>query len=398
MALKTYVLLSALDVNAPIYQHVGNGKRVQINKLPEWKPYLRVTFQDENGITKTARFKDTSKYVYQDDQIEKEKMLANTPWTAREIAMLTFRHGVLSTESITAQNYLESIPAMQGVKGHSVDYPSPCYKLLDEETDKKLKNAETRKRISAGQRIINLSLEDAQALLIRLYGSSFELPKDVVECQNILVEAMDQADEKGVDEFLREEINMDEEVSILIGKLLSAGTLSFDAIPNQVARKANGKWIEIKAISSEYTQEDRARYFSEFLTSDAGKLLLADLKKELQPQKDPSQKVQQLATQLGLADKDKNEGLTTTAANSAEGGANAGKDLGTVGLQSKEGQAPVNEENEGKIEGNDNHEENAANLKLAEEELKKAIDEGAHHMTIKKLEKKVADLKEIDNP
>lgn len=368
MALKTYVLLSALDVNAPIYQHVGNGKRVQINKLPEWKPYLRVTFQDENGITKTARFKDTSKYVYQDDQIEKEKMLANTPWTAREIAMLTFRHGVLSTESITAQNYLESIPAMQGVKGHSVDYPSPCYKLLDEETDKKLKNAETRKRISAGQRIINLSLEDAQALLIRLYGSSFELPKDVVECQNILVEAMDQADEKGVDEFLREEINMDEEVSILIGKLLSAGTLSFDAIPNQVARKANGKWIEIKAISSEYTQEDRARYFSEFLTSDAGKLLLADLKKELQPQKNEPKK-----------EEPKVEVTSTTV---------------TIGPTKELTTAA----NEGKSEGNDNHEENAANLKLAEEELKKAIDEGAHHMTIKKLEKKVADLKEIDNP
>lgn len=377
MALKTYVLLSALDVNAPIYQHVGNGKRVQINKIPLWKPYLRVTFQDENGITKTARFKETSKYVYQDEQIETEKILANTPWTARELSMLTFRHGVLSTESVTAQNFLEAIPAMQGVKGHSVDYPSPCYKLLDEETEKKLKNAETRKRIQVAQRILDMSLEGKQALLIRLYGSFYEVPKDAAECENILIEAADEADEKGLDEFLKDEVNLDEEVSVLIGKLLSAGTLSFDAIPNQVARKANGKWIEIKAISSEYTQEDRARYFSEFLTSDAGKLLLADLKKELQLQKDPSQKVQELTTQLGFTVKGKNEGLTTMAPNSAEG---------------------VNEDNEGKIEGNDNHEENAANLKLAEEELKKAIDEGVHHMTIKKLEKKVADLKEIDNP
>ncbi|HJY22422.1 MAG TPA: hypothetical protein VJ279_06030, partial [Hanamia sp.] len=70
-----------------------------------------------------------------------------------------------------------------------------------------------------------------------------------------------------------------ESVSILIGKLLNAGELSFNKNPNQISKKVKGNWVDVKAISSDYTPEERKRYFIEFLTSDSGEALLADLRK-----------------------------------------------------------------------------------------------------------------------
>jgi len=65
-----------------------------------------------------------------------------------------------------------------------------------------------------------------------------------------------------------------------LGTLVSRGVLSFDAVEGQVAKKKGENWIELKAIGSEYTPMERQRYFIEFLTSPAGKLLLDDLRKD----------------------------------------------------------------------------------------------------------------------
>lgn len=364
--IKTYVLLDSLDLDVPIFQQV-NGGRVQLKKLVNWQPTLRQTFQDKDGISKTIRYKENSNYLFQDEQIEKEKLLANISWTTRERNDRIFRNGTLTTNKPNLQNYLENHPAYDKFEGFCDDYPVPAYKLLDEAAETKIKNSEMRLRIKAAQKVLDLDLEGKQALLIRLNGSFFEVPGDPLDCENILMEAVDEADEKGLEEILRNETNLDEDVSVLIGKLLSANVLSFDAIPNQVAKQTNGKWIELKQVSSEYTPEERKRYFSEFLTSDAGKLLLADLKKELQPKKEP---------ETGAKTTDPSLKENTTGTN--EG--NDGNTVKSAGNGSSDG---------------DNM--NALNLRLAEEELKEAKESKAHHKTIEKLERKVAELKAIVN-
>ena len=52
-----------------------------------------------------------------------------------------------------------------------------------------------------------------------------------------------------------------------------------------VSKKKNNEWIPVKAIGNDYTPIERQRYFSEFLTSEAGKLILDDLKADVKPAK-----------------------------------------------------------------------------------------------------------------
>lgn len=294
LEIKTYVLLDALNLDVPIYQQVGENQRVKMTKMGTWAPYLQITFQDNTGVSKTIRYKETSKYVLQEDQIEKEKIPANTKWTTRERQDRIFRMGTLTTNKKSLQAYLEAYPAYDKFDGISDDYPQPCYKLLNKTEETKIKNSEARKRVQAANKIFSLSLEEAQALIIRLNGAFAGTPTDAAGCENVLIDYLDECDEEGVDQILRDTINKDEEISILIGRLLSADKLSFTVNKNQVSRKVNGKWVDVKEISDEYDLEQRKMYLSEFLTSENGKLLLDDLKKDLETKNDPEGKKQEV--------------------------------------------------------------------------------------------------------
>jgi len=49
MALRTFVLLPSMDVSAPVFVRISKDQRVRVDKLPIWEPYLKITFQGEDG-------------------------------------------------------------------------------------------------------------------------------------------------------------------------------------------------------------------------------------------------------------------------------------------------------------------------------------------------------------
>lgn len=301
MALKTYVLLDALKPTADIFVQINKEQRVRLHTLPQWDPYLQVTFLDENemqkdfdpnsptfgqmiknkkkGQNRTIRLKLNSNTPYQDEQIEREKIPANEKFTQNEYKAAKFIHNTLSTTNPAVQNYLEVYPAIEGFKGSCEDVKYACYKIYDPTVQVESENKDFLRRLEAANKIAGLKLKDAQDLLIRIYGTFYEVPTTIAAAQNALVSYMDSSDE-ALDEILKDEINLDEETQILVGRLVSKGVLSFDAVPGQVAKKKGNEWINLKAISNDYSIVERERYFIEFLTSEAGKLLLNDLKKE----------------------------------------------------------------------------------------------------------------------
>lgn len=289
-----------MDADAPVFQQLPNGTREKIKKIPWHRPTLRQTFQDENGVGITIRYKSASKFIDQSKQIAEEKLDANEPFTKTERRDCEFRFGQLVTNKLKAQEYLEAHPEFEGFKGTCDDVPMPRYRLLDETKDVKNLNEETRKRLRAGNKIFSLELQQAQELLIRLNGSFFKTPQPAdytgateeaniesakEECQNMLMAFMDDTNDKGLDAILKEEINIDEKTTILIGNAINAGILSFDETENQVSKKQGDKWVSVKEISSEYQPEQRKLYFAEFLSSTDGKLLANDLAKELKTKK-----------------------------------------------------------------------------------------------------------------
>lgn len=312
--LKTYVLLDHLRPTAPIYQQLNANQRMRLDTLPQWQPYLQVTFLDERdevmdydpdspthgkliknkwkGKNRTARLKMNSNTPWQDEQIEKEKIPANEKFTQTEYEIRTFRNNVLATTNLQLQRFLENIPYMEGFKGYCDAISGPCYKLYDKNVEIVSENLNFKKRLKAANKIAEMSdLKEAQDMLIRIFGTFYVLPDTLEGAQNALVNYMDESDE-ALEDILKEDTNLDDEVQILIGRLVSRGTLSFDAVEGQVCKKKGGEWIELKAIGMDYTPLERQRYFSEFLTSQAGKLLLDDLRKEVSGDKVKKQKLE----------------------------------------------------------------------------------------------------------
>ena len=290
MPIKTYVLLESMDSHAPIYQTTADNKRVQIKKIPYWRPYLRITYQNEDGKSKTIRYKSSAtdaegnSVLDQREQIDKLKIEANEPFTKTERRDLEFRNGILVTNKLISQDYLDMYPAIESFKGFCDDVQQPVYKLLDEALENKIKNKDMRKRIKAANKVIDMDLESATELLIRLNGSFFETPKELDECQNLLMEFIDDAEEEGLDAVLQKdsEINIDDQTTVLIGKLINQGVLSFDAVEGKISKKdKDDKWITVRDMSSEYSMDERKRLFSDFLNSNAGKNLKDDLEKDL---------------------------------------------------------------------------------------------------------------------
>lgn len=141
------------------------------------------------------------------------------------------------------------------------------------------------------------SLEEIQNLMIRLNGSFFTPPAKVRDCRTKLIEYIDDANDEMLDALLKEDkdVSVDEKVTILIGRAVNEGIISFDVLKHNVAKKKGEGWVAVKEISSDYPLEERKRYFGEFLTSDDGKLLRSDLEKEVsgtekKPEKEKSKK------------------------------------------------------------------------------------------------------------
>jgi hypothetical protein len=292
MALKTYVLLEHTRPTAPIYQRVNATQRVRLDKRPVDHAYLKQTFTTPEGKNRTARLKLNCDTIWQDEQIKPEVgVLANEPFTQQERDAVKFNYEFLHTKNETVQKYLESVPQFDGWwdpekigKGSSTE--SPLYTVLNKELEAKVTNAEFKKRLKAANKIAAIEdLKEMQDLMIRLNGSFFTPPDNEIDCQNLLIEYVDDANDEMLDALLKEDkdVSIDEKVTILIGRAINEEIISFEAIPNQVAKKqANGGWKPVKEISSTYPLEERKRYFAEFLTIDDGKLLRRDLEKEIE--------------------------------------------------------------------------------------------------------------------
>lgn len=288
MATKTYELLPHMDADAPVYQVASDGKRERVTKIPFHRPNLRITFQAENGRNKTIRYKATSTTIDQNEQIEKEKIPANEPFSSQEYNDLMFRFGTLTTDNLTAQEYLEAHPEFTGFKGKCPSVRQPCYKLVDEVKDTEEKNEDIWKRVDAAVKIRNLGLEELQSLMIRLNGFAYKTPTTIKDCQNALIDFIDDAGENELNAILKDEANttVDEKTTILIGKLINADLLSFDAVVGNIAKKdKDGKWINIRTLSNEYSLEERMRLFSDFLNTEDGKPLRLDLEGSLKKSK-----------------------------------------------------------------------------------------------------------------
>ncbi len=298
MAIKTYVLLDTMDANAPVFQKLPNGERVQVKKIPLHAPTLRQEFYDKDGNAKVIRYKSHSKFIDQDKQIKEENIPANSKFTREEMDSRKFRFGILVTGKVRLQEFIESHPEFEGFDGTCDTIRTPKYKLLDKVGESKIKNDGTRLMVKAVNKVLALSLEEAQAMLIRLNGSFFETPNvnqyegsdeekreaATNECQNMLINFInDSESEKALNAVLKEdsESTVDEKTTVLIGSLINAKLLSFNEIEGAISKFSNGKWVTVREISTEYPTEERQRLFNNFLNSNEGKPLKQDLEKDL---------------------------------------------------------------------------------------------------------------------
>ena len=273
-----------MDSTAPIYQQLPDGQRSRLVKIPRHRPYLQVTFTDKEGKVKTIRYKANSDSIFQDEQI-KNGILANERFTNNERLDPTFKNGILVTNKPALIKFLLAHPECEGFEGICDDISEPKFKLIDKLADVKTENSDLKRRTKAASKILDLELKDAQDMLIRLNGSFFQTPDDVEECQNMLIDFLDNAEDAGIDAILKDDsnLNVDEKTSVLIGNLLNAGVLSFDAVDGKISKKdADGKWIEIRDMASTYSLDERKRLFSDFLNTEDGKALKNDLEKDLE--------------------------------------------------------------------------------------------------------------------
>lgn len=293
MPVKTYVLLPHTRSAVPAYQRVNKDQRIQLNKRPVDHAYRKLTFTTPDGKNRTARLKLNCNTIWQDEQMKPDIGIpANEPFTQQEHDAVKFVYEILMTNNKTVQTYLESIPQYdkwwekkEGVEWNGYSDEKPLYTLLDKDVEAKTTNEEFKKRLKAANKIAEIEdLKEMQDLMIRLNGSFFTPPDNLIDCQNALIEFVDDADDAMLDALLKEDkdVSIDEKVTILIGRAINEGIISFEAVANQVSKKKGEGWISVKEISSEYSVDERKRYFAEFLISEDGKLLRSDLEKEVE--------------------------------------------------------------------------------------------------------------------
>lgn len=274
---KTYVLLDHLNATAPVYQHIGGGERVKIEKRPNFGVTLRQSFMDKNGDARTIRYKHGSKHIDQSLQIEEEKIDANVPFTSIERKLRYFKNGTLTTNVTRFQEYLENHPGWWKFEGTCEDFKVRSYRLLEPEKDSENLNKEMKKQLDALNAVAALNKEEADRLLLKVYGSFYSLPELLSDSQNALFQFVNECEDEGLDLILSNTSSQDSETTILIGQLINKGLLSYEVNQDNVSLKRNGEWQKVKEISSDYAAEDRHRYFVEFLTSPVGELVLKEM-------------------------------------------------------------------------------------------------------------------------
>jgi hypothetical protein len=277
MPIKTYVLLESTMPSAPIY-NVINKKRHAINQIPKWRPFLQYTFMSEDNKNTTIRFKLNSNTIYLDKQVKEENIPANEKFTTRERDTLKFVNGALVIRNPVAQEFLESNPHFDNFKGFADELVRPFYKVYDKEKEVNEQYSLFQKTVKAAVSIEKMDLKAVQKLLISINGIGYVPSGDIKEAKNSLVNYMDNSEE-AVDEILN---NMPSERDfniMLVGSLVAAGVLSFEALPNEVALKKDNGWSSVKSISSsEYSLDQRQELFVDHLSTSAG----AELREVLQ--------------------------------------------------------------------------------------------------------------------
>lgn len=288
MPTKTYVLLEHTKPTANVYIQVNKDQRVPIAARRLDMAHLQVGFTDKKGEYKTLRLKLNAKSVYQDEQIE-AKILANEKFTQKEREAVTFKHGVALVKADIVQKFLDAtpqnesfwIPDEEGRVGACDEILQPLFKEYDKGVEIKSTNKNFKKRLSAANRINDLTLEEGQALMIRLNGSHFTPPTELEEIQNQLVDWLDITDEAGMDALIRKDHTTDEEATIVVSKAIEAKLVSFDKVPGQVVKVKGNNTLTLKEVPKDFNAHDQQRYFIEYLISDAGKLVYEDLKNEV---------------------------------------------------------------------------------------------------------------------
>lgn len=312
MALKTYVLLPHTEPNAAVYRQINAHQRTRLNKRILDHAYLQIAFQDREQKRRVIRLrKSMTSKIFLDEQIA-DKIEANIPHTQRDKDAVRFHFGVLQTNDLTTQEFLETSPQFdenwkpkKKVNGKWVDCDAkdpdarvcicedimqPLYTLLDETKDTKERNKEFKKRVAAANRVNDLSLKEAQDLLIKLNGSFFEPPKvspekdtelALQECQNMLVEYLDELDEAGLDRFNTAQDSIDDKITLLIGNAIMGGILSFDKVADQVTRTKDGRDMKVFMVPDEYGPDQRLLMFAEFLRSEKGKAVYDDIEEQV---------------------------------------------------------------------------------------------------------------------
>lgn len=278
---KTYALLEHLDSTAPIYNRVNNEQRVRINKIPVWQPYLQITYTEKDGTNKTIRYKGNTNEIDQREQI-KAGILANERYTSSERTDLKFTNGVLVTRKKNAQHYLENYPGFEGkwYEGICDDVKQPMFKLVNEKEEIKASNILFKKTLAAGNKIAAMNLKQTQDMLLFLNGSFFTVSDDIEKNTDLLIEYLNGAEEEGLDAILNGTQTVDDETTVLIGRLVAAGWLVFDEMSGAITKKKGSKMIPVREIVAD-NLEERKRLFSDFLNTEDGKALKTDLEKDL---------------------------------------------------------------------------------------------------------------------
>ena len=287
----TFHLLPHTESTANVYVQANATQKVRLSKRPIDHAYGQITFMDRDGKNKTIRLKLNTDEIFLQNQIKPDIGIpANEKYIQAERDALMFRDGVLMTTNPTVIKYLETspqyegfwIPDADGKVGQCPDLQKPLYKKYDKTVEIKSNHAMFQLRLKAANRVNDLKdVTDAHELLFRLNGSSFKAPETLEECVDLLVGFIDDADETMLNALLKDKLNVDEKVTVLLGKAIKHGIISFDKVPDQIAMTVGGATRNVKEISSEYSFEERKRYFSEFLTISDGKLLLDDIQKEV---------------------------------------------------------------------------------------------------------------------
>ena len=293
MALKTYVLLDHLDSSANVYLQVNQNTRVKFQKRPVDHAYGEIVFTGRDGKQKNIRLKLNCDTIDRDEQVKVYQIPANEKHTTEEKDALRFKDGVLMTDMEIVQKYLEASPQFEDnwnpekdpeKKGRVVKCNSiqrPMYKLYDKMVEVKSSNEAFRMRLKAANAIDGLKTKEAATeMLLRVFGSFHKVPESLEEMQNQLIDFLDEAEEAGIDLILKskKDETKDDSTSMLIGKAINLGIITFDKKPDEIGMIKADKYHSLRTVSSEYSPEQRLAYFVEFLNTEDGAPMLKDIK------------------------------------------------------------------------------------------------------------------------